>query len=505
MGSVPPIALLALILVLAITFVVFNFDGPTFKGDDFSYSTLAFCAVNQCGNNLATYFFENIRYVTYLPIVAFYELFGAGPISSSLWFALAYLLTIAVVFYTCLEYFGDVRIAASSALLLAFFPLVLKYATTVDDDVSMMLMLALAAFAFVKGEKRSSENWFMAAGIFSVLAFVASPSALGFILLMVVYWLILVFRKNQGWGGFGAFAKGLLAGIALMVLLDILVLHAPFASFVESWNWFESPIADINTNLTFYYPIMFANPLSVNSAGLYFFLLVPFAIYLVAVREKRSYFFVFWAAVGFLLMQYGSDKISLHPLAYLPVFVEERYLLFLAVPIAIILGLAFVRIYDTLRSSKYARLGVAVLAAVVLADGALMGVLLHQQTLYSLHDQVQIAGHLENVSSTAPVYYLGGGYAIALIYMHYSDPSRFHSYAALNCAGIPGGSYVLVPDQSGYYDIGYLANPQSYCPSWEPVLEPNATAHFPGWATNFSYNGDANASKYLGERLYYVP
>ena len=189
--SVPPVALLALILALAITFIVFNFDGPTFKGDDFSYSTLAFCTMNQCGGHLATYFFENIRYVTYLPIIAFYWLFGVGPVTSSLWFALAYLLTIVVVFYTCIEYFGDVRIAALAAILIAFFPLVLKYATTVDDDVSMMLMLALSAFAFVRGEKRSSESWFLASGLFSVLAFVASPSALGFILLMAAYWIVI--------------------------------------------------------------------------------------------------------------------------------------------------------------------------------------------------------------------------------------------------------------------------------------------------------------------------
>lgn len=499
---IPKLALLAIILLIAITFIVANFDGPSMKGDDWEYSALAFCTISPCGGHLTTTSFFNIRYMEVLPISLSYLLLGVTPVASSLWAALAYLLTIVVVFYLCLELFGDVRVAALAALLFAFFPLVLKYATTVDDDMAMMLLLSLSALFLARGERRKSDAQFLLSGFFALIAFTASPSALGFVVVILVYWVALVAMRKRNLGSFRMFLFGMLLAIAAIMFADTVMFHNPLTSIQESLAWYESPISDVNTNLAYYYPIMFANPLSISSAGLYFYAFVLAAIYLVAKREKKSYFPIFWAVLGFLLMEYAVNRVNLP--AYAPVFAQERYLLFIAMPVAATVGIAIMKLYNSLMKNRIAKAALVVIAVVVLVDGAVMGIGLHQQSLYAVYDQMQIANYLNGLGTTQSVYYLGGDYADALIYMHFSNASRFYSYAFQNCTAIPSDSYVLVPDYSGYYDLNYLANPQEYCPSWELVLQPNATAVYPGGASgNYFYNSISNAD--LGERLYYVP
>ncbi len=500
----PRVALLAVILILAITFMALNFYGPSMQGDDWEYSALAFCTANQCGSHLVTTSFFNIRYLEVLPIALSYELFGVTPLASSLWAALAYLLTIVVVFYISIELFDDVRTAGLVALLFAFFPLVLKYATTVDDDVALMLFLALSTYFLVRGEKRNSNNQFLLSGFFAFIAFLATPSALGFIVVMLVYWIALVLMKKRSSRSFCIFLVGILVAVGVMMLMDTIMFHNPLTTAQESIAWYESPVSDINTNTFYYYPIIFANPLVINSAGLYFFALVPAAAYLVVKKERKSYFFILWAVLGFLLMEYGINKITLGAPSYLPVFAQERYLLFIAVPVAATLGIAIAKLYGSLKKNRAARLALAMLAAAVLADGVVMGIGLHQQSLFAVYDQAQIANYLNNASSAVPVYYLGGDYADALIYMHFNNPGRFYSYASLNCSSIQANSYVLVPDDPGYYGLNYLINTQEYCPSWTLVLQPNAVAAFPKWASDYYFYNQNNGSAYTGERLYYV-
>ncbi len=81
-GKIPNIALIVLVLAFAITFIALNFDGPGFKGDDWSYLSLAYCSItsgSQCASHLSvsTFFFVYIGLIFSFGTVNLYEILVA--------------------------------------------------------------------------------------------------------------------------------------------------------------------------------------------------------------------------------------------------------------------------------------------------------------------------------------------------------------------------------------------------------------------------------------------
>ncbi len=509
-AAILSLAVLLAIAAYAIAYSVVNAGGPSFYGDDTVYLSLANSAVS--GNFQESAFIFSVRILQILPIALFYKLFGIGMLSSSAWDILSFVGTIIAVFFIGKELYSR-NAGMVSALLMAFFPLVVRLSATVSDDIPMMFLASLAILALVYATKKSSKQWYFLLGVFLVASPLVTPEGAIISVVVILYFVIALLRRRTSVNRTTLyFIYGILAaGIALMLFnyaysysrnpLITLTVSSHFYSGVGGQN----TIPSTNTNPSFYISTMFPyglanmlknilnsrtlnmgqiwNQISMqggNRAGFYFYFAVFAALYLLAKRERASYVPLLWLSVGFLYLEFGPMSISLFPFHYLLSYRLGRFLTIIAPAAVLTIGIAIARATECGSAFKSLFADAVSIAAILFLITTSMPInaFWHAGLVYARYSQMQIANYLNALPNTTKIYYTGS-FALVPIYMKFDNLSRFYAYDALrSCSEIPAGAYVIIPYQE-QFGINFTANPTEYCPSWQLVMAPLLSGYPP--------------------------
>ncbi len=499
------------IVIFALAYSITFTDGPSYFGDDVTYLNLAYNVIH--GNFVESGYIFSIRLMQILPIALSYKLFGVSILSSSAWDITSYIGIIIVSFFMAKELFNNLA-AVSAAALAAFFPLIVVYSSTINEDIPLAFLTSLALLSILYAQRRKSGMWYAASGILLVASFLVSPEAAAVGIIVVLYLAIEVICKRIKIDRVSMhFAYGIAIALIILMAFNYLNANNPLITFDVNLHFYSAvgginTIPSTNVDPMFYFNVMFpyhfysqlssamefqgiagiSIPNMVQyvistdqntSTGFYFYVLVAAIIYLAATKEKRAYFPLFFLIAGFLYLEFGPMHISLSPFEYLLSYRLDRFLMIIAVPLVVTLGMAVAKlVQDNALKSKYITSVFAfVIIAFLIATSVPINLNWHQVVVYQRYDQIAISNYLSGVSSFARIYFPNSDPSIN-IYSKFNNDVRFIPYASfVNCSIFPSGSYVVLPS---YPPIAATDNITS-CPSWQLLLSPSPQGQFPEW------------------------
>ena len=518
--------LLAAILVYALVYQLRFIEGPSYFGDDTTYTYYA----NQV---LHGTFAENtdvfsLRLLSIYPVALFYLLFGVGKLSTAGWAIATFLGSIAVAFYIGKEIYND-YVGVLSALFMSFFPLLVILSGTPSPDIPEAFFIGLAILALILGQKRNSRAWFFVGGVAIIASFLATPSSAYLFVAIFLYLIIELARKKLKIDGTSLhFIYGLIiAGILLLAYNYLTTGNAliTITTTTSVYSTVGTPVEGvlINTDLHYYFNEIFSYHIiavlksalanhnfgirylwqhiyvvNYNEEGFFFYAAVVCAAYLLLVREKRAYIPLLWLTVGFLALEFGPIYVSLVPFKYVLTNRLTRYLTVIIIPTVMITAMALVNICERAHKSgkDYLMVFPVLLALFLIATAIPIIQYWHMIVYYLTYDQTAIANYLNMLPNNTKIY-LESGFLID-VYMHYNNMSRFFVYDQIsNCTSIPPGSYVALPKYITAFNLSYTPDPSKYCPSWKLVLYPKINGSYPQYVT-----GPAEP---FYAKLYYVP
>ncbi|MGC8676347.1 MAG: glycosyltransferase family 39 protein [Candidatus Micrarchaeia archaeon] len=494
---------LAAILAYALIYSVVNAGGPSFYGDDTTYLGLA--------NSVLTHTFAessyifSIRLLQIYPIAFFYAVFGVSKLSSSAWDISAFVLTIAVIFFIGKELYGDLA-GLISSFLYSVFPLVVRLSATVSDDVTMTFVASFAVLAIIMGEKYDSRKWYFLGGALALASPLVTPEG-AIIIVFLALFLAVEFARKKIKIKSGLFAIcGFFVAVSLLLLINSVLTSPPnpLVTLTVSSHFYgavgkANTIPSTNTNLNFYIQTMFPygivqqvvsglrngnlasafvflNPLYFvpnSRVGFFMYAFVAALAYLLIKRERRAYVPIFWFFVCFLYLELGPMHVSISPFSYLLSYRLGRFLVLIAPPVALTIGMAVARSVEKgKRAKRYAGIAVSVIGlAVLVYSSVLINNFWHETLVSQTYDQIEIAKYISGLPSATKIYFSGFA-SLVPIYSHFDNLSRFFAYDNIkNCSGIPVGSYVILP-YFNLFGLNYTYDPSAYCPGWQLVYAP---------------------------------
>ena len=543
---------LVAILVFDALYAVITVHGPTNLGEDDSYIERAFNVIH---GQLNISFDSGYRPMQYLPIAAFYELFGINTYTSSAWNIIAFVGSVLLAFLIGKEVYSA-NVGVLSSLLMSFFIIVVKDAATTGVEVAMMFLVSLAMLALLYGRKRSSKKWMFAAGALFVAAPLTIPIGLVAVVAGTAYVLIELARKRIKLNLVAYLLVGMVAASMMVFAFGYIVANRPFAIVTATY----ANVADLNfTNavygiigtqpawapgdrndlfgfyLPFYPEQMFTyytfqalfNELVSNNitlasiwqqlaspglnTGFYFDAAVIAIAYLLIRRDRRLYFPMVWFGMGIIFLQFFPQSINLSPFRYELIFRDTRYLTSIAVPTCVIISMALARAVGTMRKRTKkskggtwrrnagwaTKLTLASAAVLFLILTSLPANLFWYNFVYTEYYSMNTIAHiLTMVHSNTVVYYPSGDYPRMLIY---TGDSRFLYLVTLdsitNCSQFLAGSYVIIPNATINFapQWPYITNTSKYCPNLHLVAAPYSNAF-----------GQENMAFKNQQKLYYV-
>ncbi len=537
----PKIAAVAILLIVVygIAYSARFLGGPSFFADDSVYVNEAFQAAQ--GKFSEGPFIFSLRLMMIYPMAFFFVLFGVGMASSVLWDIFAFLATAVIVFLLGKELYSSYA-GIIASLLLMFFPLVVRLSSTVSDDIVMMFISSFAFLALLYGQKGRSKWWYFLSGALFLASPLVTPEGLVAIIVVAVYLIVEIARRSK-WINrralylvYGFVFAGLLLMLANYFLAQG---HNPLVTLTVTINFYhqvggQNTIPSTNNNMNFYIQNMFsynvvnaiAGDLRAGGAsllglwkqvytvnysrtGFYFYAMVIAAIYLLIRREKGLYYPLVWLLIGFLYLEFGFMGLSFkHPcenysynilglVCYLPAYRLGRFLLFLAVPTVLILGIGLAKMLE--QKNRYKTYGYAALSVLfilfIIATSVPINMLWYNILYAERYDQLAIANYLNTLPSSTKIY-LSSSFPEVPIYMGYKNESRFMVYDMIkDCHDIPNGSYVVIPKYQNF-NLNYTPNPRRYCGGWKLVLYPTVNVSEPAYISS--------AARPFEAKLYYV-
>ena len=496
------------ILLFAVAYSIIFVDGPSFYGDDVTYLNLAYNVLH--GNFVEGTYIFSVRLLQVLPIALFYKLFGVSLLTDSAWNILSFLGIITVSFFMAKELFGNLA-GAISALLAAFFPLVVVYSSTIGEDIPLAFLTSLALLSLLYAQRRNSGKWYMLSGILLVASFLISPEAAIVGVIVLLYLIVEVLSKKITVDRTSIHIVYGIA-IALIVLMAFNYFNSqnPLITFDVNFHFYSAvgqpgTIPSTNSDPMFYFGVMFPYQLystissysyvgnsiftlfaarvvsadQTSSTGFYFYALVIALLYLIATREKKAYFALFFFLAGFLYLEFGPMHVSLFPFEYILSYRLDRFMMIIAVPAMVLMGIAISKFIEEnpFRNAYITSVTAFLIIAFLILTSIPINLNWHQVVVYQRYDQMAISSYLLNVSSSATIYYPNSDPSIN-IYAQFKNNTRFIPYWQFtNCTRFKAGSYVVVPR---YPSSGSVDNATS-CTSWQLIFAPPMQDQFPQW------------------------
>ncbi len=550
--------LLAIVVAYDLFRAITHVLGPTMLSEDFAYIFLAFNALH--GNINIGSAIDATRILQYLPIALFYKLFGVGIYTSSAWNVLMYISTVIIAFFVGKEVY-NAKAGLVAALLLGFFTPVVKNSVSAGINETMMLFISLTMLAVLYGHNKHSSYWMFAAGILAIVTQLSIPIGLIALISAAIYVMVEYLRHNTSrklvaWFFFGIVVAG--AAVVLFSYADtgnLFVIIHQNGAYYSNLSMTDTSYGIIGSvpshfangsanNLIYYldyYPQQMLtfniipairdaivsgnlNPIAIwdkayrintSNYGLYFYAVLIAALILLILQEKRLYFPLLWLAVGMGFLEFAPMSVSFFPFRYVLSFRALRYTTGIAVPIAVILAIAVMRIIDggidakgdekrkKMKRGYFNSSARFVAGAIVVAVLIATSVPLNNAWYNNVYSQTYplrvIANYLNGKSNATRVYVPTTDYYFISVYMHYNNMSRINPYYYLyNCTYMAAGAYLIVPNASSGWVPATPAinNTEEFCPGLKLIMEVNASlaaTRFIGWPP----------SKYE-QRLYYV-
>lgn len=391
--------LLLVILSNAAYYTFSHFEGPSMYGDDTVYVSMAASVLQ--GTFRTNSFIFSTRLVEAYTIAFFYYLMGVNNLSSSMWNIISYLGIILVTFLI-VRFLYDDKAALVSAFVISIFPLVTKFAVNVGEDIPLAFVGSLAILLLLYAKRYDKRIYWFFSGALLFVTWLISVEGAVIIEFVFLYLLIEIVRKKIKINRKSLF---FIIGFIVILLLTFLysylnsghtfntiITNFCFYSSVGTTACGHSTIPTTNNQLSFYINSMFQyhfvnsfltnkNPFSYfynnvfkfkgpTDFGLYFYFVMIFGISLVAIRDKKSYFFLFWFVIMFALLEFGPMHVGIktNPLGivYILTYRLNRFLLPLVVPISAIIGIGISKLIDFKKYKLPISLSMVSLAIIVL-------------------------------------------------------------------------------------------------------------------------------------------
>ena len=357
---------LAIIVMIGILIRLYYFIGLNCS-DDVHYVHLA----NQVleGKFVPSYM-TAMRLAMIFPTAFFFKLFGYSQISATLYPLLCSIGNI-ILAYLLGKLVFNTRAGLLAALVMAFFPLDVNYATWIMPDVPLSFFHSLSVYLFLVGEKDKDNKKMILAGIFAGLSYLLKYSGLLILIFFASYILIKTFylRKIKTiyiYPFVGFFLVVTLESIYYFLATGnaLLQFHVGFEYFAQK----ERLNYEFNTDLSFYPKIMFNLDNNWNFMinnkytyfGFFYYLFVISTIYILLKRESKAYIILLWFFSVFLYQQFGTMSYK----EYIPMHRLDRHLTTLSISSTIIVAIFFSRI---LKGNFLGRIGFLILIFLLLS------------------------------------------------------------------------------------------------------------------------------------------
>jgi len=336
---------LSLILLLGLILRIKFFIGLNWS-DDVGYVYLA----NQVlDGTFKPSYMASLRLMMIFPLAFFFYLFGISNFSAALYPLILSLGNIVLTFLIGKLLFNE-KAGLIGALLMAFYPLDVNYATWIMPDVPITFFTGLSVFMFLIGEKKNSRKFLLLSGIFAGLAYLLKLSGLLVFVFFVSYYSFVFLFKRKIPSNFLFILLGYLIVFLVEGSYYYLTTKDFFLQFNVGFKYFaerERLKYEFLTDLTYYPKIMFNldNNFSFQFKNYYtyfgiFYYLVVFSIIFLPIKKvKNSYVLILWFLSIFLYMQFGPMSYK----EYIPMHRLDRHLTILSIPSILILS-AFLEI-----------------------------------------------------------------------------------------------------------------------------------------------------------------
>ena len=537
---------LAAILAFDALYAIITVSGPTNLSEEYAYAGLA---LNTVHGQLNLQWIDSSRILQYLPIAAFYSVFGVGIYTSSAWNMICFLGTALIAFLVGRELYGP-NTGLLSALLVSFFTPIVRVSSTLDIVMSMAFFVSLALFALLYGHNHKSRKWMFAAGVFLVATQLTIPIGLIAIVAGLLYVIIEFVRKKLEFGLVMHMVAGIVAASVAVLVFSYIVSGSPLTivslngAYYSNLTMTQTAYGIIGAPVVYangsrndlfgwylpYYPQQMLeysamqtiiggithNDISFATvwqqlyspgfvAGFYFYAVIAALAYLLIKWDRRAYFPLIWFAIGFLFLQFAPQGGTLSPFRYILIFRDVRYLTVLAVPTAVIISIALARFAGTKRSLGGRRRDrgwalrlslVAVIAAFLISTAIPANILWYNYVYTEYHPLQVIANILLHSGVGINVYYPSGDWPDIFIYLHDGSSISLQTLDGIsNCSQFGVGSYVIIPNITDGFapPQPYIVNTSKYCPNLHLVAAPYSNAF-----------GQENVAFKNQQKLYYV-
>ncbi|MGC8622619.1 MAG: ArnT family glycosyltransferase [Candidatus Micrarchaeia archaeon] len=530
-----------LILAIIVAYDLFraatHILGPTYLSEDFAYVLSAFSVLRGYIN--IGFSIDSTRILQYLPIALFYRLFGINIYTSSAWNVIAYIGTVIITFFVGKEVYNS-KAGLVAALLISFFTPVVKNSVTVGINEAMMFFVSLAMLAVLYGHDKRSAYWIFAAGFLAVMAQLTIPIALIALLGTVIYVLVEYLRKNISIRIVSWFFAGIIVAALIVALFSyantgdpLVIIHqnSVYYSNLSMTSTTYGIIGNVPSHfqnqsgnnliayLMFYPNAMFnfyilhairnaiftknLNPVSIwnnaykintNNDGLYFYAVLLASLILLILEDKKVYFPLLWLGVGLGFLDFAPMSISLFPFRYILSFRALRYTTAVAVPIAVILSIAIVRIMQGDQSPKqnghrhrkeeeYKKVirGIAAVAIIVflVATSIPLNEMWYQFVKFQIYPLQVISNYLNTRSNISGIFVESNSYLFMTVYLNRNNSDILYQYSpSYNCTDMEPGSYIIIPNITSLgltSSTVFMENATKVCPNLKLVMTVNAT------------------------------
>lgn len=369
---------LAGLFVLALLLRLVCFTGLV-ASDDVAYAENAQRIAN--GTYILEYHHFAIRYAVLLPIGLVYAIAGVSEWSTIAVPLLASSLSVVLMALIAARLFSN-KAALIAALLMATFPLQVRFATVVLPEPIVECYVLLAILVYVWTEERAQLAWGALAGALIAAAYLAKEPAL-----FIFPALAIDAAVRRRW----RHAFGIILGATAVIGLE----HAYYMATSSDLLFRLHAMAVHNQTVTsgrrelllderlwyrlfLTYPRMMLVPnvhLGLHSLAA---IILAFVALLRFRRDRRVYFLLIWALVPFLYLNFGSSSLT----KYIPIPVAARYIDFAYPPLFL---LSAWLIADSWSKHRRVRLLAVPMLAIILVAGLVCGLLTRATAYRTTH------------------------------------------------------------------------------------------------------------------------
>lgn len=366
-SHLPTPLLLASIVIVALLLRVLFFVGLVSGDpqDDGVYYNNAFALYNDGPTYLERYrnlppdFLANpidqfhVRPMITYPIAATFALLGPGETQATLWALLCSLLVVVIVYRLGVVMHGR-GVGLVAALLCSFYPIEVINGTRILSDVQVGLFTALGLLCLVEGARRGNLVLYALSGAAAGGAYLANGRGLVVLAVLLCGAALQWFRQRTDWRALVSLVGGFAVVFGLEALTYGLTTGDPLLSYrIQSgaarFKYLHEPVSTIPwgrlqieyTNgrpFELLRTVFVGDNRPTDQFGGFFFLFLAAAVY--SLLRRRNRLMVMLAAALFLYLEFGPVSISIdsarRELHYLMVYKQERFLLMLTAPLAVV-------------------------------------------------------------------------------------------------------------------------------------------------------------------------